>query len=219
MTLSQQKYVLITIIALVITKQFRIFEELSEFFYTYSDYIPITFLLGFYVSSVFTRWSQYLDNVGWIDSPALLIATYVRGSDEIARRTRRNILRYLVLTQAMVYRDISSSVKKRFPTMNHLVTAGIMTENELKEFDAIKSPHIKYWVPIEWAFGLLRKAKDNKMIESDIIYVDMLEKIRQYRVNVLTLTIYGTQIKERLLNQAEIFGTLDLFEYILFTLN
>jgi hypothetical protein len=219
MTLSQQKYVLITIIALVITKQFRIFEELSEFFYTYSDYIPITFLLGFYVSSVFTRWSQYLDNVGWIDSPALLIATYVRGSDEIARRTRRNILRYLVLTQAMVYRDISSSVKKRFPTMNHLVTAGIMTENELKEFDAIKSPHIKYWVPIEWAFGLLRKAKDNKMIESDIIYVDMLEKIRQYRVNVLTLTIYGTQIKERLLNQAEIFGTSDLFEYILFTLN
>lgn len=219
MTLSQQKYVFITIIALVITKQFRIFEELSEFFYTYSDYIPITFLLGFYVSSVFTRWSQYLDNVGWIDSPALLIATYVRGSDEIARRTRRNILRYLVLTQAMVYRDISSSVKKRFPTMNHLVTAGIMTENELKEFDAIKSPHIKYWVPIEWAFGLLRKAKDNKMIESDIIYVDMLEKIRQYRVNVLTLTIYGTQIKERLLNQAEIFGTLDLFEYILFTLN
>jgi hypothetical protein len=28
------------------------------------------------------------------------------------------------------------------------------------------------------------------MIESDFIYVDLLEKIRQYRVNVLTLTIY-----------------------------
>lgn len=82
-----------------------------------------------------------------------MIATYVRGSDEMARRLRRNMLRYLVLTQAMVYRDISSSVKKRFPTMNHLVTAGIMTENELKEFDAIKSPHIKYWASF---FGLVR---------------------------------------------------------------
>ena len=91
------------------------FEELSVFFYTYSDYIPITFLLGFYVSAVFTRWSQYLDNIGWIDSSALLIATYIRGTDEMARRVRRNILRYLVLTQAMVFRDISSSVKKRFP--------------------------------------------------------------------------------------------------------
>ncbi|KAI6184094.1 Bestrophin-like protein [Aphelenchoides bicaudatus] len=170
--------------------QQKVFEELSVFFYTYSDYIPITFLLGFYVSAVFTRWSQYLDNVGWIDSSALLIATYVRGTDEMARRLRRNMLRYLVLTQAMVFRDISSSVKKRFPTMNHLVTAGIMTENELKEFDAIKSPHIKYWVPIEWIFTLMRKARDSKMIESDYIYVDLLEKIRQYRVNVLTLTIY-----------------------------
>ncbi|KAI6242780.1 Bestrophin-like protein [Aphelenchoides fujianensis] len=65
-----------------------------------------------------------------------------------------------------------------------------MTEAELKEFDSCRSPHIKYWVPIQWAFNLLRKAKDQKMIESDIIYCDMLEKIRQYRVNVLTLTIY-----------------------------
>lgn len=73
--------------------------------------------------------------------------------------------------------------------MNHLVTAGIMTENELIEFDAIKSPHIKYWLPIEWTFNLLRKARDMKMIESDYAYVDLLEKIRQYRVNILTLTI------------------------------
>lgn len=70
----------------------------------------------------------------------------MKGADETARRIRRNLLRYLVLTQAMVYRNISTSVQKRFPTMNHLVTAGIMSEAELKEFDSVKSPHIKYWV-------------------------------------------------------------------------
>lgn len=65
-----------------------------------------------------------------------------------------------------------------------------MTANELKEYDGIETEQIKYWTPIQWAFLLLRRARDQGMIDSDIIYVDMLEKIRQYRVNVLTLTLY-----------------------------
>uniref|UniRef100_A0A1I7RQ62 Bestrophin homolog n=1 Tax=Bursaphelenchus xylophilus TaxID=6326 RepID=A0A1I7RQ62_BURXY len=171
-------------------EQQQVFEELSTFFNTYSEYIPITFLLGFYVSCVFNRWAEVFNNLGWIDSPSLLIQTYVKGTDEMARRTRRNLVRYLVLTQAMVFRDVSTCVKKRFPTMDHLVTAGIMTENELREFDSIKSPHIKYWLPMQWAFSLVRKARDVKMIESDYIYVDLLEKFRQYRIQVLQLTLY-----------------------------
>uniref|UniRef100_A0A915EGR3 Bestrophin homolog n=1 Tax=Ditylenchus dipsaci TaxID=166011 RepID=A0A915EGR3_9BILA len=151
-----------------------IFEDLCVFFYTYSDYIPITFMLGFYVSAVFGRWHDIFDNLGWIDSPGLLIATYVRGSSEEARMIRRNIVRYMILVQAMVFRDIT----------------GLMTTAELKEFDSIPSPHIKYWTPIQWAFLLLRRAKDKNIIESDFIYVDMLEKIRQFRLQVLTLTLY-----------------------------
>lgn len=50
-----------------------------------------------------------------------------------------------------------------------------MTANELKEYDSIPSTHIKYWTPIQWAFILLRRARDKNMIESDMIYVDMLE--------------------------------------------
>lgn len=79
-----------------------------------------------------------------------------------------------------------------------------MTAEELKEFDSVETEHIKYWTPIQWAFLLARRARDQGMIESDIIYVDLLEereaakanqlncfqKIRQYRVNVLTLTLY-----------------------------
>ncbi|TKR89786.1 hypothetical protein L596_013835 [Steinernema carpocapsae] len=122
--------------------------------------------------------------------PALLIATYMRGSDDNARMMRRNVLRYLVLTQALVYRDVSTCVKKRFPTLNHLVTAGIMTDNELKEMDKIESPHCKYWQPMLWAFTLVRKARDSRIIDNDMIYMDLLEKLRQYRVQVLNLTLY-----------------------------
>uniref|UniRef100_A0AC35FE08 Bestrophin homolog n=1 Tax=Panagrolaimus sp. PS1159 TaxID=55785 RepID=A0AC35FE08_9BILA len=175
--------------ALSKTQQIQ-FEDLCVFFYTYGDYIPLTFLLGFYVNAVFGRWSEIFNNLGWIDSPALLISTYVKGDDETARKIRRNIIRYMVLTQAMVFRDVSMSVKRRFPTMDHLVTAGLMTENELKEFDSIVSPQLKYWVPMNWVFCLIRKARELSMIESDIIYTDLLEKLRQYRVNVLTLTLF-----------------------------
>jgi len=81
-------------------------------------------MLGFYVTAVFNRWHDVFDNLGWIDSPALLIATYVRGTSEEARNVRRNIIRYMVLVQALVFRDISTAVQKRFPTMDHLVTSG-----------------------------------------------------------------------------------------------
>ena len=168
----------------------RLFEDLAVFFYTYGDYIPLTFMLGFYVTAVFGRWNSIFDNLGWIDSSGLLLTVYIRGHDEVARKIRRTIMRYLVLVQAMVYRDISTSVKKRFPTMDHLVTSGLMTTNELKEFDSIVSPQLKYWVPMNWVFLLVRKARDLGLIDSDIIYTDLLEKIRQYRVNVLNLTLY-----------------------------
>ncbi|VDN38699.1 unnamed protein product [Gongylonema pulchrum] len=53
-----------------------------------------------------------------------MVAAYVRGSDEKTRLLRRNIIRYCVLSQALVFRDISMRVRKRFPTIETLVAAG-----------------------------------------------------------------------------------------------
>uniref|UniRef100_A0AC34QK07 Bestrophin homolog n=1 Tax=Panagrolaimus sp. JU765 TaxID=591449 RepID=A0AC34QK07_9BILA len=170
--------------------QQAVFEDVVEFCYVYSDYIPLTFMLGFYVQAVFNRWNKIFDNLGWIDSSALLITSAIKGSEENVRMIRRNIVRYMVLVQALVLRNVSSNVKRRFPTINHLVTAGLMTENELREFDSVVSPQMKYWVPINWAFLLCRKARDLKYIDSDIILMDVMDKIRQYRQNVLSLTLY-----------------------------
>ncbi|KAK6732126.1 hypothetical protein RB195_016483 [Necator americanus] len=103
---------------------------------------------------------------------------------------RRTIIRYLVLTQAMVFRDVAAGVRRRFPTMNHLVTAGLMTEKELDEFDSVVSNNPKYWVPMHWLFSLIRVAKEEGKIPGEIVYVDLMEKIRQYRVQVLSLTLY-----------------------------
>lgn len=59
-------------------------------------------------------------------SIALLVAAYVKGSDDRSRMLRRNIIRYCVLSQALVFRDISMRVRKRFPTIEALVAAGIV---------------------------------------------------------------------------------------------
>ncbi|CAD6199940.1 unnamed protein product [Caenorhabditis auriculariae] len=183
--------ILSVIYRLFLSKPHReIFEDICVFFDTYSGFIPITFMLGFYVTAVFNRWWQIFENIGWIDTPCLWIAQYINGTSERARMIRRNCIRYCILTQAMVFRDVAASVRKRFPTFNHLVTAGLMTENEMKEFDSIKSPHAKYWQPMHWLFSLVKLAKDEGMISSDYIYIDLMEKLRQFRVNILSLTLY-----------------------------
>uniref|UniRef100_A0A914DCP0 Bestrophin homolog n=1 Tax=Acrobeloides nanus TaxID=290746 RepID=A0A914DCP0_9BILA len=168
-----------------------IFEKLCVFFYTFADYIPLNFMLGFYVTAVYGRWTNYVNDIGWIDTPCLFISTNIHGTNDTARLIRRNLVRYMVLTQAMVYRTVCVSVKRRFPTLEHLVTSGLMTKSELKSFNEINSPNDnKFWVPMEWCFNLLRQARLIKMIDSDIIYTQLIDKIGQYRSTLLNLAVY-----------------------------
>uniref|UniRef100_A0A914UXM7 Bestrophin homolog n=1 Tax=Plectus sambesii TaxID=2011161 RepID=A0A914UXM7_9BILA len=102
-----------------------LFENLAEFCFKYTDFIPLTFILGFYVSLVVNRWWDMFNNIGWIDNIALYIAAYIEGVEDDVRMIRRNVIRYLVLVQAMVFRDISPPIRQRFPTMNSLQEAGI----------------------------------------------------------------------------------------------
>lgn len=44
--------------------------------------------------------------------------------EEGVAQKRRNVLRYLILTQVLVLRDISLQVRKRFPSMEAIVNAG-----------------------------------------------------------------------------------------------
>ncbi|KHJ83451.1 hypothetical protein OESDEN_16852, partial [Oesophagostomum dentatum] len=85
--------------------------------------IPLTFMLGFFVSFVVGRWGSILNGIGWIDDASILFASYIRGGGESTRILRRNMVRYMVLCQALVLRDISMQVRKRFPTMDTLAAS------------------------------------------------------------------------------------------------
>ena len=55
------------------------------------------------------------------------------------------------LAMILVLRSISSAVKQRFPTLDHVVEAGFMTVNEKKLFESVPANEFNtYWVPCTW---------------------------------------------------------------------
>uniref|UniRef100_A0A674G950 Bestrophin homolog n=1 Tax=Taeniopygia guttata TaxID=59729 RepID=A0A674G950_TAEGU len=162
--------------------QKRFFEKLSIYCDRYAEQIPVTFVLGFYVTLVVNRWWNQFVNLPWPDRLMLLISSCVQGRDEYGRLLRRTLMRYVNLTSLLIFRSVSTAVYKRFPTMDHVVGAGFMTKYERKLFDDLKSPHLKYWVPFVWFGNLASKARKEGRIRDS---VDL-----QTLMNVVTLAVY-----------------------------
>lgn len=87
--------------------------------------------------------------------------------DENSRLIRRTVIRYINLSITMTYRYISSKVYKRFPTLDHLVDAGLLTEKEMVNLKAVnsRSEFLRYvhWIPLSWASSLVVNAYEQVM--------------------------------------------------------
>ncbi|CAI4221852.1 unnamed protein product [Auanema sp. JU1783] len=152
--------------------------------------IPLTFMLGFFVTFVVGRWGSILNGIGWIDDASILFGCYIRGRDEETRIQRRNLVRYMVLTQALVLRDISMQVRKRFPTMDTVAAAGLMTEEEMDILDEIKDPYSRYWAPIQWSITLVYECKQAGKIESFYLMDKIVDEIGKFRHGLASLLKY-----------------------------
>nr|XP_046250804.1 bestrophin-1 isoform X1 [Scatophagus argus] len=148
--------------------QKRLFEKLSIYCDRYAELIPVSFVLGFYVTFVVSRWWGQFENVPWPDRLAALVGGHVRGADEASRLTRRTLMRYANLSGVLIYRSVSTAVYKRFPTMEHLVQAGLMTSEELRHLEDLPSPHNKFWVPCMWFVSLALRARTDGRINNDV---------------------------------------------------
>ncbi|KAI1701915.1 bestrophin, RFP-TM, chloride channel domain-containing protein [Ditylenchus destructor] len=121
---------------------------------------------------------------------AVCFATFIRGSDEETRIMRRTLIRFMVLTQALVLRDISMQVRKRFPTLDTLVAAGLLTKSELHELDKIIDPYSRYWAPIQWCYSLLYDARLHGKIASDHLLEKITDEIQHFRHGLASLLKY-----------------------------
>ncbi|XP_037075394.1 bestrophin-4-like [Pollicipes pollicipes] len=171
--------------------QRRTFDLLRAYCNTFINLIPLSFVLGFYVSFVAQRWWQQYMAIPWPDKILHAIALYVRGVDENSRMIRRTMVRYLNLSLILLLRSISSAVKRRLPTLEHLVESGFMTATELEEFSSVPRKEFNtYWIPCCWFVSLLREARiTNHVIDSQGLKL-IVETFNEYRANCGLLWSY-----------------------------
>ncbi|KAE9421810.1 hypothetical protein Angca_003073, partial [Angiostrongylus cantonensis] len=162
-------------------EQRKVWDNFSALFDQKLDYIPLTFMLGFFVTIIVGRWNDIFNNMGWVDSTALLTATYLRGGDEKSRMARRNVIRYMVLTQVLIFRDISMQVRRRFPTLDTVVAAGFMTEAERDKYLALNIKYTKFFLPIQWCYTLLYEARVAGKLNCDLMLNEIIKNVSDFR--------------------------------------
>lgn len=131
-----------------------------KYFDAFINLIPLSFVLGFYVSYVASRWWQQFLAIPWPDKLFHSVACFIDGFDEESRMLRRSLMRYMNLALILVLRSISSAVKQRFPTLEHVVEAGFMTNQEKELFNAVPANEFNtYWIPCTWFIYRLQEAR------------------------------------------------------------
>jgi len=111
------------------------FEKVVEWLRT-GERLPLTFLLGFYVSLVVKRWWDQYIKLPWPDEVATLLkaglVNPVEGDDARQNeRIRRTVVRYLVLAYVLCLRRISSRVRNRCPDMDSLLASALIRKDEV----------------------------------------------------------------------------------------
>lgn len=178
----------------VMDNELKIFlKNMSSYCGNYISLIPMSFVLGFYVDKVMTRWWEQYQCIPYPDNLAILVAASIKGEDNKSRAYRRSIVRYATLSFTMTTSMISPKVKKRFPTLEHFLVAGLLTNEEKKlieELDSEYPSYFKYWLPISWAANLITQARHEGYIQQDECVDKILEELNTFRGKLGALLDY-----------------------------
>ncbi|XP_064454636.1 titin-like isoform X2 [Ornithodoros turicata] len=169
----------------------KIFELVVYYCSLFMEMIPLSFLLGFYVTHIANRWWDQYTAIPWPDRVMNVIMMYVPGMDDGSRMLRRTLMRYLNLSLILVLRTISKAVRKRFPTKEHLIEAGFMTKIEVDMWQSIPSTEFNtFWIPCTWFINLLREARNECRITDAQGVKLILEEFNDFRAKCGLLWSY-----------------------------
>ncbi|XP_022328178.2 bestrophin-2-like isoform X2 [Crassostrea virginica] len=158
-----------------------VFESIVLHCNNYTSLIPVSFVLGFYVTMVVGRWWQQFMNVPWPDRTLYLMCCYLQGKEEKPRIIRRTVARYMMFGLILICRSISVAVMKRFPTLDHIVEAGFITSEEALLYEKVDCKYNKFWVPLMWANAVLSHARKENHIKTDWGLRMVIEAIADFR--------------------------------------
>ncbi|XP_053325432.1 bestrophin-4 [Spea bombifrons] len=166
------------------------FEKVAKYCNKYTDLIPISFLLGFYVTLIINRWWAQYTNIPLPDQLMCVVSSNVHGADERGRLLRRTLIRFANLSSVLILRSVSTRVLKRFPTMEHIVEAGFMTHEELKKYESLASDYNKYWIPCVWFTNLAAQARRDGRVRDDVALKLLMDELNKYRAKCSMLFHY-----------------------------
>ncbi|KAK4886208.1 hypothetical protein RN001_002479 [Aquatica leii] len=176
-------------------EQQLIFESIVDYCKEYSTLIPLSFVLGFYVNVVMTRWWNQYISIPRPDSLAVFVSSTVHGQDERGRLLRRTIMRYACVCVTMTFTMISPRVKKRFPTLGHFVEAGLLQPGEKEIIEDLNQKFPKYskhWLPLVWAASIITGARKEGRVRDDFAVKTMLDELNKFRSQCGSLISYDT---------------------------
>ncbi|XP_051739530.1 bestrophin-4 isoform X2 [Ctenopharyngodon idella] len=162
-------------------EQQEMFERLARHCNKFAKLIPMSFVLGFYVTQAFQRWWGQYTSFPLPDNLMMVVSGNVHGTDERGRLLRRTLMRYANLSSVLILRSISTRVRKRFPTLEDIVEAGFMTEEELKKLNHLYSDFNKYWMPLAWFANLASHARKEGRVKDDIALRLLMDELNNYR--------------------------------------
>ncbi|CAN9509862.1 unnamed protein product [Ophioblennius macclurei] len=165
----------------LLDEQKRYFEKLAIYCNHYASLIPMSFVLGFYVTLVVNRWWSQYTSIPLPDRLMCVLSGGLQGGDERGRLLRRTMMRYASLSALLILRSVSTAVFKRFPTVDHVVEAGFMTREERKKFEGLHSHYNKYWIPCVWFTNLAAVARCEGRIKDDHTLKLLLEELNAFR--------------------------------------
>lgn len=176
-----------------------------------SAQLPLTFLLGFYVSLVVKRWWEQYVKLPWPDE----VASYLKISitknpkkendnpkkedmkEDKSLQIRLTIMRYILLSYVLCLRRISSLVRANYPDMQQIVNTGLVREDEAarigeeEEDDMQRHGGSNWWLPIKWSIDILRKAQLDGRFENPPSYTGLVGKICDFRKGLTQVASYG----------------------------
>ncbi|XP_050734825.1 bestrophin-2-like isoform X2 [Eriocheir sinensis] len=146
--------------------------------------LPVSFVLGFYVSLVVGRWWETYRSLPWPDNTAILLATHLAGQG-VGREERRAVLRYVVLTITLTLATISPEVLAVYPSFEVMVKKGFLTEEEARLLDKHKeeSEQQVAWVPIVWACQIVQRARQAGRIATNLGQKALTDEMLNLRVS------------------------------------
>ena len=176
------------------TKHKQMFEKVCVYMKKFESYIPLPFLLGFYVTQVVTRWWNQFLSVPYVDGLASTLNIYLPGRKWST--TRRKIIRYALVSLLMVLKSISDKIDRKYKSYQDFVDCGLLTEAERQRLEAADEAsdgkYHSHWVPMRWAMRAARTAYDKGDGElTDVMLDKIINEMQKYSGNCGTLLGYA----------------------------